>query len=149
VASATSDPDGTNNAATVTTTVTEEPVLTPPVPAISSLKFTPATFRLGAFLPKAVTAAKRKPPVGTTISYVVTDATKVTLSFARLRKGKRAVAAGALTRKVVTGINRVRFGGRLSAKRKLRPGRYRVTAVAKSATGKSAPLRRTIRVLKH
>src|SRR4051794_1439785 len=149
VSSATPDPDGTNNAATVTTTVSEEPVVTPPAPAISSLTFTPATFRLGSFLPTATSAAKRKLPVGTKISYVVTDATTVSLSFARLRKGRRAVAAGTLRRKVVTGINRLRFSGRLSAKRKLRPGRYRVTAVAKSASGKSAPLRGTIRVLKH
>jgi len=149
VTSATSDPDATNNSATVTTTVNEEPVTTPTAPTLSSFTFAPARFRLGSFLPKAITAAAKKAPVGTTISYVVTDATKVVLRFARLRKGKSPIAAGTLTRAVVTGINRVGFSGRLSKTRRLRPARYRVTAVSKGPGGTSAPLRRTITVLKH
>ena len=148
VTSGTQDPDGANNAATVTTTVNAEPVTTPPVPSLSSFAFSPPRFRLGSFLPTAA-AVKKKPPVGTTISYVVADAKTVTLRYARLRKGKSAVLVATVTRKVVTGINRIHFSGRFTRKKALRAARYRVTAVAKGDGGRSAPQRATITVLKH
>ncbi|MDX6665960.1 MAG: hypothetical protein QOG68_2166 [Solirubrobacteraceae bacterium] len=146
VSSTTPDPTSGNNSSTITTTVTAKAQPTPP-PTIRALKLSPARFRLGSFLPTA--AAAKKPPVGTKISYVVTGASTVTLRFQQLRKGKRPRAAGSISRKAVTGINRVRFSGRLSGKRKLKPGRYRVTAVAKAGNLKSKSVQKTFTLLKH
>lgn len=147
ISSTTIDPNGANNAATVTTTVSQEPSTTPPAPSLSLFRFSPPRFRLGSFLPTAA-AVKQRPPVGTTISYVVTDARTVTLRYVRLRKGKRPLLVQTVRRAVVTGINRVRFSGRFTRRRSLKPGRYRVTAVASGDGGSSAAQRRTISVVK-
>jgi uncharacterized repeat protein (TIGR01451 family) len=138
-----------NNATTVTTTVTEKSQQQEtPAPVLGTVTFSPARFRLGSFLPQAVAAAK-KPPIGTTVQYLSSNATSVTFRFERLRRGKKPLAAGSLTRPgAAFGATTFRFSGRLSAKRKLKPGRYRVTAVAKSGTAQSAAVRRTITVVK-
>jgi uncharacterized repeat protein (TIGR01451 family) len=148
VGSGTTDPSAANNTSTSETTVTEQAQQLP-APALSALRLKPAKFRLGRFLPATVAAAK-KPPVGTTISFVLdhTAATPVTLRFQRIRAKGRLTAAGSFTRQAAVGLNRIRFGGRLSAKRKLQPGRYRLTATAKAGALKSAPVRKTFRLLK-
>jgi uncharacterized repeat protein (TIGR01451 family) len=147
VSSATTEVDANNNSATSTTTVTEIAQQLP-APRVSKLRLRPARFRRGGFLPARV-AAKRRPPVGTTISFVLdyTAAVPVRLRFERIRPGGGRVAAGAFTRRAAIGLNRIRFGGRVSAKRTLRPGRYRVTAVARAGALRSAPVRRTFRLL--
>ena len=59
------------------------------------------------------------------------------MRFVFSRKGKRN---GALSFAAHPGANKLHFPGRISKKRKLCPGRYRVTAVATNAAGRrSAP----------
>jgi hypothetical protein len=81
----------------------------------------------------------------------------VTLAFARARpgtkvkgkckkrrpKGKRCTrykAVGKLKLKGHAGLNRLHFEGRLSKKRSLRPGRYRLRARARDAQGRRSPV---------
>jgi transposase len=45
---------------------------------------------------------------------------------------------GSLRMKAESGASRIRFSGRLSRKRQLRPGRYRAVLVAKDAAGNSS-----------
>jgi hypothetical protein len=140
---------------------------TPPV--ITQFKASPATIAPGTTLPqvavkkKAARLAKR-----TTISFTSTEAGTATLSFARLaagrRKGKRCVAstralvrarARRCTRRLVVkdtlsvvvkqNNNRVRFSGRLTAKRKLALGTYDIAIVASDAA-KNASIRRTTKL---
>ncbi len=134
---------------TGTGTGTGTPDRTPP--AISALAVSPARFRLGSALARLARA-----PVGTTISFRLSEAARVTLSFQRALAGRssgrscvkptranrthrrctRYVAAGslaALTAKA--GASKVRFAGRLSHSHRLALGRYRVLASARDAAG--------------
>jgi len=54
------------------------------------------------------------------------------------RKRSRAVVAGKLAFNGHTGANTVRFQGRLSKKKKLKPGRYSLTIVAANGDGQRA-----------
>ncbi len=125
---------------------------------ISGLQASPARFTIGSLLPSLAHAAK----VGTTIRFSLSEPAAVTLSFA-LRVGGRRIghtcgtATPALRRRprcaryvVITpsirfptaraGVNLVRFQGRLSRMRSLRPGSYRLTVTATdAAANRSAP----------
>jgi Bacterial Ig domain/WD40-like Beta Propeller Repeat len=120
-------------------------------PVISALQVSAKRWRLGNRL-----ASVSVLPVGTTISFRLSEAAKTTLTFQRARPGRRAgrkcvkpTAANRgkkrCTRFVGTGSlsglngkqgrNRVRFQGRLNRRKKLKPGRYRVVARARDAAG--------------
>jgi len=137
------------------------PGVTPPpaiTPAISGLAESARTWREGSALPRL--ARKRRPPIGTTFSFRLNEAARVTLTFtqsaagrrvsgrcvgpsrrnARRPRCRRTVTAGALSLAAHAGTNRLRFQGRLSRTRRLRPGRYTAVVVATASSGKrSAP----------
>jgi hypothetical protein len=124
-------------------------------PTVSSLKLSNKTFALGSKLPTI--SRKKKTPVGTTISFNVSEQSKTTFAFARKTKGfksgKRCVAkrpkgkknAKRCTRFVAAkpslvfttaaGTHKVKFEGRLSKRSKLKPGTYRLSVTSVDAAG--------------
>ena len=152
---------GSTNTATNTstnTTVTTDTVK----PVLSLLAMSSKRFRLGTAAPKAAAAG------GTVISYTLTEAGTATLAFERKlpgrRKGSKCLTgrqapkrgkkcttyAKAKTMKwaSVSGANRIRFFGRLTNKKALAPGSYRVTVTSKDAAGNvSAPAKATFTLL--
>ena len=125
------------------------PVPSNPAPAISRLKLSAAAFSKG-----------------TTISFNLSEAAKVTLSFERRMRGHKVrgkcVAPAKKARPKCTrysairttlklqgkaGANSMYFKGRLSRTRVLAPGRYRLTLLATDAEGKrSAPATTSFRL---
>ena len=73
-------------------------------------------------------------PKGTVIRFRLSEAARVTYTFRR-RAGRRYVRAGTLKRAGRAGANRLRFYGRLSRRRALRPGVYRLVVVATDSAG--------------
>ena len=91
-------------------------------------------------------ARKRKLPVGTTFGFTLNEAARVRFAFTRTRPSRRA---GTLRFSGHAGANRVRFKGRLSRTRKLKPGRYKLTITATNGAGqRSAPRSLTFRIVK-
>jgi hypothetical protein len=98
----------------------------------------PARVSAPAATPRAGTT-----PVGTTISLRLSEDATVTLSFVRRAPCRpprqastcRRSAAGSVRVKARAGANRVRFQGRLSARRRLALGRYVVTVTATDPAG--------------
>ncbi len=134
-------------------------------PVISGLRVSPARFRAGSRLPRLARAAR----VGTRIRFSLSEPATVKLAFAAQRAGRRVgrhcrrpsrrlrrrrrctrfvTASPRVTIKGArAGSNSVRFQGRLSRRRRLRPGRYRLTATATDAAGnRSRPKHRRLRV---
>ncbi len=121
-------------------------------PSFSRLRLTPATFRQGGL---------------TTISFRLTEAAKVRVSFEQRLPGRRAAGRCVRPRKGTRpnctryvglrptmtingkpGANTLSFRGKLSRTRKLAPGRYRVTLVATDSAGKrSRAARANLRLL--
>jgi hypothetical protein len=139
---------------------------TPSTPTVSGLKLSRTTFRKGSRLP---TASAKTFRTGTTISFSLSEASKVALSFESIRTGRRVgTKCKAPTRenrrskackrrvKVKTaislngeaGANKVAFHGRLTRRTTLKPGRYRLTVRATGEAGKaSKPVRKNFRLL--
>ncbi len=120
-------------------------------PVISALRVSAKRWRLGNRL-----ASISVLPLGTTISFRLSEAARTTLTFQRARPGRRVggkcvkptsanrgkrrcarfVGAGSLSGlNGKQGRNRVRFQGRLNRRKKLRRGRYRIVARARDAAG--------------
>ena len=122
-----------------------------PVPTLTDVSESAKTWREGGALAH-ITAAKRKrkPPVGTTFSFVLSEPATVTLNFTQPRAGRRVrracvaqthanhrkprctrtVIVGTLSFAARQGINRVHFAGRSSRTHRLPLGHYtlRITA---------------------
>jgi hypothetical protein len=145
--------DGTSNAAPAKVTVRVGLAAggdkTPP--AISNIKVSPKRWRLGKGLAKISLL-----PIGTTISFKLSEAATATLSFQRARPGRkvgkkcakptalnrthkactRYVGAGSTAGLAAkAGQNKVKFQGRLSSARSLAAGGYRLVVGAKDAAG--------------
>ena len=112
---------------------------------------------------------RRRPPVGTRVSFRLSEAASVRFTVERARPGRRVRGRcvkpsrrnrkrrrctryvrqrGSFTVQGTAGETRFRFTGRLRG-RKLRPGRYRLVAVATDATGHgSAPERAPFRIVR-
>jgi hypothetical protein len=104
-------------------------------PRLTSLSISNRRFRRGRALPRA--AATRR---GTVIGFRLSEAASVTYSFRR-RTGRRYVRAGTLKRSARAGRNRLRFQGRLTRRRSLRPGAYRLVVVATDSAGQKSARR--------
>jgi PKD repeat protein len=138
-----------------TTTTTTRTPSTKPV--LSRVFQTATTWRLGKRL--AHLARKPRPPVGTTFGFTLNNAASVRLTFTRAVTGRRVahrcvaqtqsnrrkpkctrtIIAGMLTLAAHAGANRLRFEGRLSRIRKLKPGHYNAVFTAVNAAGRSVP----------
>jgi hypothetical protein len=107
-------------------------------PVISS--FTPSTKRikLGQALIRKVKTKK-----GSQLRLKLSEAASIRLTFERKRKGKFRALKGGIALDGLEGLNRIRFQGRISKKRTLKPGAYRVTAVATDAAGNRSKQART------
>jgi virginiamycin B lyase len=126
-------------------------------PKILSLKVKPGRFRRGSGLPRLL-----KTPVGTVISFGLSEAATARFTFAKKTSGRRVggrcvkatkknrkrarctrlVSRGGFSRKAAAGKNRLRFEGRLSKRKRLSPGRYRVTLRATDAAHNRSKPRR-------
>ena len=138
-------------------------------PVLSSLSLTHRRFRVGRSR-TAVSARRRRVPVGTTFRFALDRAASVRIAFARqargLRSGRRCVKpsrrlrrAGArrctrlvrvrpaLTRALPAGANAVPFSGRIG-RRALAPGRYVATLKASADGSAGAPRRAAFRVVR-
>ncbi len=118
---------------------------------------TPATWRLGSLLPRL----SRRVPVGTTIAFTLSAPARATLVFSQAKPGRRVgrrcaapsrrnrgrrrctrfVRAGGLTFAAHAGLDKVRFQGRLSRTKKLKPGRYTLTITATPSAGQRSNVR--------
>jgi hypothetical protein len=88
---------------------------------------------------RLATVSRAKTPIGTTFSFSLNDQAAVTFSFARRVSG-RTVTAGRLAFTGHDGTNKVAFQGRVSPKKKLKPGRYTLVITATDPAGaRSAP----------
>jgi virginiamycin B lyase len=134
-------------------------------PDVTGLRLTRTRFRLGGALPKV--AAVR---TGTSIRFTISEAATARLRFRRLAPGRlvggRCVKPTRLNRSrrrctrvlpvrgsvalpVQAGARRIRFAGRLSKRRSLKPGRYRLILTARDAAGNvSTPDRVRFRLLR-
>ena len=142
--------------------VTPPPPPRDDVPSVDAVSMKPKRFRLGRKLPQSSAV-----PTGTTIRFRLSEAAEVTYGFRRALPGRRVgrrclaptrgrrgrrctryVSAGSLRRAAAVGANRMRFQGRLTRRRALRPGSYRLTLVATDAAGqRSTPKTLTFRLL--
>jgi hypothetical protein len=122
-------------------------------PALSGVSQTHATWREGGA--QATFSRRHRPPVGTTFSFVLNEKASVSFAFTRKLAGrkvkgkcvaptsqnrhggacKRTITQGSLSFPSHSGKNRVRFQGRLSASRKLPPGRYTLVITASNSAG--------------
>jgi Tol biopolymer transport system component len=139
------DDESTSQPATVTIQVANPP--TPggggdkTAPSISGIKVSVSKWRVGKGLASlSELATFSKAPVGTSISFELSEAASATLSFqrsVRTKGGKRKfVNAGSLKPLAAkAGKNKVRFQGRLTSSRTLALGKYRVVVAAKDAAG--------------
>ncbi|HWA55128.1 MAG TPA: hypothetical protein VG816_13245 [Solirubrobacterales bacterium] len=108
----------------------------PRVLVVQNVRQSTSKWRVGSRL---ATVSHAKPPVGTTFSFSLNEEATVTFSFTRRVKG-RTVMAGKLTFAGHDGTNEVAFQGRVSAKKKLGPGRYTLAITAADSAGtRSAP----------
>jgi 6-phosphogluconolactonase (cycloisomerase 2 family) len=153
--------DGTNSSApaNVAITVTAPPVTPPggtPKPAVNSFTESATAWSESNALPATI-SRKHKPPVGTKFGYTLSEAATVSLVFTQTVSGRRVhkkcvaptkrnrrahscqrtLTRGTLSFAGHAGLNRVRFAGRLSHSRKLKPGRYTVTITARNRAGAS------------
>jgi hypothetical protein len=111
-------------------------------PRITRLRVAPTRIRIGRRLPKLVRTRVRR-PLGT-IRFRLSEHAVVTLRFAKLgRRGASRPLRTAVRVEARKGRNRVRFAGRLSRSVALRPGRWRLTAVAVDDAGARSRRART------
>jgi hypothetical protein len=120
-------------------------------PDVTGLALSRTRFRLGSALPSV--AAVR---TGTTIRFRISEAATVRLRFRRAAPGRLVggrcrrptrlnrsrprctrmlLVRGSVSRAVQAGARRIKFAGRLSARRSLVPGRYRLILTARDAAG--------------
>ncbi|HUA11393.1 MAG TPA: putative Ig domain-containing protein [Solirubrobacteraceae bacterium] len=100
-------------------------------PEITELSESTRLWRESSRLPRI---ARAKPRVGTEFFFNLSVPSRVTLTFCRIR-GRGCKSAGSFAFERRQGFASVRFYGRLSARRRLVPGRYKVSFKAKDAAG--------------
>jgi hypothetical protein len=82
---------------------------------------------------RLATVSRAKTPIGTTFSFSLNEAATVTFSFTHRVKG-RPMTAGRLTFSGRSGANKVKFQGRVSSAKKLKPGRHTLVITATDST---------------
>jgi hypothetical protein len=135
--------DGVSDSAAATVNIT---VKDTKAATITSFSAGNSRWRLGSKLP-AFFLSRKLAPVGTNFSFRLDETANVTLTFALKKTGRRVnkvckaltrsnrkkpkctryVNKGSISKTVKAGKTRVRFQGRITKKRKLGLGRYRVT----------------------
>lgn len=123
-------------------------------PTLSGARQTHSVWRMGNTLAKISVqrrTRKKRPPVGTTFSFVLDAPAQVNLNFSKLVRGRKVkgkcafqnkrsvhrprcqivIGAGTLQLDGHAGTNKVFFDGRVSRTYKLNPGNYQVAIVAR------------------
>jgi len=102
--------------------------------AITSLKVAPKRVKSGSVLPKRVAKTPKRPL--SSIDFALSRRATIELRFTKLSEGARVTRIKTRLRvRGTTGANHLRFAARLTRKARLKPGSYRVTAVATDGTG--------------
>jgi hypothetical protein len=160
------DPAGVSDDAVATVTVAAQPGNGATAPVLEGLKLVPARFRVGS-AGGARNAKAGRLRTGTRIKFNLSQAARVTFTVHRRRPGRRSggrcraakpgvrgrpctrwvkVKGGTFAREGAVGANSLRWGGRIG-RRALRPGRYRLTAQARTGDGpRSQPRRARFRI---
>ncbi len=157
---------------TVTPPTVTPPTVTPPVGGVQGADTTKPLLGLG-LSPKSFRAAGSGPSIaaalGTTVTYTLSEAATVAFRIERARPGRRVggkcvkprrsnrrsrrctryvTLRGSFTDQGKVGSNKAKFSGRLRG-RKLKPGRYRLRAVAADpAKNRSLLKRSSFRILR-
>jgi virginiamycin B lyase len=153
--------------------VTGAPAPPPPPPpppvatlSMSSIKLSPSSFKAA---PKGASIiAKRKAKTGTTVSYSLSGAASTKFTVDRAQKGRKkgkkcvapkpsnkkgkkctryVLAKGSFKRAGAGGKNKFKFSGRIGGKR-LKPGSYRLIAVATAGSTKSKLKRANFKIVR-
>jgi alpha-tubulin suppressor-like RCC1 family protein len=159
-----SDAHGLTTSASLALSVAAQAVSTPPlntnpgatlaVPVITAIGQSNSVWREGNGL-ATFSGTTRRHLVGTTFSFALNERASVSFSFTQRLPGRkvagscvtptsrnrhrhpceRSVTQGTLSFPGHAGLNKVSFQGRISASRKLRPGRYTLVIAATNAAG--------------
>ncbi|HEX4563757.1 MAG TPA: hypothetical protein VH115_04820, partial [Solirubrobacteraceae bacterium] len=148
----------------VSSVATSAPIVVtaPPTPVITAARQSAASWRASSALARISRKhARRRPPVGTTISFALNVQARVTFTFTQPREGRtagrecvprtrhnarrrrctRTVTVGQLSFAAHAGANTVAFQGRISPASRLARGRYALVIVATNTVGvASAPV---------
>jgi hypothetical protein len=135
---------------------------------VTGTRLFPSTFAIGNGTPQSLNQAGRV-RVGTTIRFTLSEDSRVRFLFERPTTGRRVgrrcvrqtrrnrsrrrcvrwVSDGSFTLNRPVGRNNVRFSGRLSARRRLRLGKHRVTLTPTDAAGNRGRFqRRSLRIVR-
>jgi Galactose oxidase, central domain len=156
---------GTSYGADQTFTTASAPIKKLSAPRIASLTETNRTWREGS---KLARISARKAPVGTTFKVALDQAASIRLVFTQQASGrklgrrcvaqthanrhhracKRTLTRGAITLAGHAGLNKIRFQGKLTQRRKLPLGAYTVTTTATNSAGHSPPQRLTFTIVR-
>jgi uncharacterized delta-60 repeat protein len=109
-------------------------------PELSGLRVVPARFGLGSGLPRTLTASAAG--ARARIRFGLSEQASVRFTFRRARRGVFRKVRGSFTVHATAGTGRVRFAGRLTNRRHLAPGRYRLIATPVDAVGNVGRRRR-------
>jgi hypothetical protein len=144
----------------------------PPVPALASVKQSHSRWREGNGLAQISSTrkgkGKRRAPVGTSFSFALNTPAKVALAFTQRVGGRkvrgrcvakthrnrnarhctRTVTRGTLVVNGHAGTNTVKFQGRISRSKKLRPGTYTLVITANGPSGAAAPQKLTFTIVR-
>jgi sugar lactone lactonase YvrE len=121
-------------------------------PSLTDVGQTHRRWREGTALSRA---AHGRPPIGTTFRYTLSEQAQVQFAFTQLLPGRRAngrcvaqtrrnkhkprctrtILRGALGFAAAPGTHKLRFAGRISKHKKLKPGRYRLSITATDSFG--------------
>jgi hypothetical protein len=148
--------------ADITPTVPGVPPTPTPTLVISKLKLKPKTFRAAR---SGASVARKRPPIGTTVSYTLSTEATISFKAQRARKGRRrggkcrkpgkrargkrctryVTLSGGFNVGGVAGENKFRFTGRLAGRR-LRRGKYRLVATPSTAGNVGTAVRAKFRI---
>jgi hypothetical protein len=165
--------NGGNNTIVAAVVTLPQPSNPPPpkdttAPTISRLKLSDKSFKVGSQLATFSRKHRKRTPVGTTITFKVSENSTSTFTFAYRAKGfksgRHCVArkphgkrkpkrctrvAGRIKHATAAGTRKLEFEGRFSRHKKLKPGRYKLILMATDAAGnKSKAKTASFRVLK-
>ena len=152
------DPAGVTATATATVTVIAPPATAQPgtaspdqAPQLSRVGVVPRRFGRRPFLPRLLSGSATDPPTRRRpeIRFTLTEAATVTVTFERRVGPRFRRVRGRVRVRAPQGSSRLRFGGRISRKRSLRPGRHRAVLLAADAAGnRSLPARAALTLLR-
>jgi hypothetical protein len=145
---------------------TAAPSAPPVAPLVRSARESAKSWREGNTL--AQISHSHKPPVGTTFSFILNESATVRFAFMQAASGRkvgtrcvaqtkgnrrrhacmRTLTVATLTFAGHAGTDKVRFEGRISHSKKLKPGRYTLIITAANAAGQSRPVQLSFTIVK-